>query len=158
MVATKPVITVLQNLISTIPVNSASFQWLLNGVNIPNANSSSFVVTQTGYYQVSVLYPNGCSNISDSVYVIVSGIQNNSTNNFMLYPNPANEEINIVVPCTFGENYKIELLEVTGAQIEIIFNGKPTTNELKKKIILKNLSKGVYLIRVNETVKYFIKS
>ena len=76
----------------------------------------------------------------------------------MLYPNPANEEINIVMPCILGEYYKIELLEITGAQIDVIYNGKPTTNELKSIIILKNLSKGIYLLRVNETVKYFIKN
>ena len=69
---------------------AAGNQWWYNGTPISNATDSVFVPTQSGYYQVQVSTPDGCTAFSDSTDVSV-------------YPLPAN-------PIYFNSN---NLLQVT---------------------------------------------
>lgn len=47
-----------------------SYQWLLNGQLIPNANSSNYFALQTGDYEVIAIGPDGCADTSALVAVI----------------------------------------------------------------------------------------
>jgi hypothetical protein len=58
-------------ILNTTNVSGSTYQWKLNGVNIPNANLYSFSASQTGSFSVLVTNSNSCSLQSPSVNVTV---------------------------------------------------------------------------------------
>lgn len=59
-------------LLTTPFCNTNSYQWMLNGNNIPNANASTYNATQTGTYSVKVSAFIGCESISNDVSITTS--------------------------------------------------------------------------------------
>ncbi len=59
-------------LLSTPFCNTNSYQWMLNGNNISNANASTYNATQTGTYSVKVSAFIGCESISNNVSITTS--------------------------------------------------------------------------------------
>ncbi len=54
-----------------------SYQWLRNGVPVPNANTSAYSVEYTGVYRVRITAPTAqCAALSDSVSVTVGDLPN----------------------------------------------------------------------------------
>ena len=49
---------------------SATYQWLLDGVLISGATSSTYSTTNPGIYTVQVISPSGCSNLSSGTKVL----------------------------------------------------------------------------------------
>ncbi|HRC32305.1 MAG TPA: T9SS type A sorting domain-containing protein [Bacteroidia bacterium] len=142
--AIKPTITVFTNQLQTNNVAFANFQWLLNGALIPLATTYIYTPNQSGYYQVDVTYPNGCSNISDSVYFGLNGFENYHTNHFSIYPSPADENIQIHL-FTNAENTNAILLDKHG---RIVLSKK-----LENKISTfetNEISQGVYTLIIEQ--------
>lgn len=67
-----PLLTFGSETISTAAVGS--FQWLFNGVVIPNATTSQLTPTQSGDYTCVVTSPNGCS-ASSTMNIIIDGLE-----------------------------------------------------------------------------------
>jgi len=59
-------------LLSTPQVGNYTYQWRLNGGNIPGATSATYAATATGQYSVQVTAGPGCSNISAATSVTVA--------------------------------------------------------------------------------------
>ena len=72
--------------INATGVGITTYQWKVNGQNIPGATSSSYTATSTGSYSVEVVNNNNCSNISSSINVTVN--QNPIANINYTYPTP----------------------------------------------------------------------
>ncbi len=53
-------------------IDNGNYIWLNQNVIIPNSNTSSFVVFETGSYSYQILDSNNCSNQSDSILVVVN--------------------------------------------------------------------------------------
>lgn len=77
-----------------------SLQWKKNGVNIQNATSYTINIQDTGRYTFDIF----CSSFGTSlnfgpvVQVMlcsITGIKENTKSGFLLFPNPADEKINI---------------------------------------------------------------
>lgn len=62
--------------VSTTP--GATYQWLKNGVAITGATYPSYAVTTAGSYRVNVTNSQGCTRLSSSQAVTVSGTTNNA--------------------------------------------------------------------------------
>jgi hypothetical protein len=107
------------------------------------------------YYQIKAINPIAC-NPSKSYKFSASNIatnspegifeNNNATDLFFVYPNPANDKIILSV----FKKSKIEILTAEGETVRTIDGTGP-----KLTIDLKNLSRGVYLIRATTTDKEF---
>lgn len=71
-------------------------QWLLNGVAIAGATSSTYVVTQTGRYSVKGSV-NGCGELtSDEVYLaILAAEPQTATETLSVYPNPVSSQVEV---------------------------------------------------------------
>lgn len=69
-----PVIIVRGDTLSGDTTGVTSYTWYRNGAVINNANGYIFIAGQDGYYQVEETKSNTCSNISDSVHVVHTGI------------------------------------------------------------------------------------
>ena len=74
----------------------SNIQWLLNGVAITGANSSTYAVTQTGRYSVRGNV-NGCGEaVSDEVYLAILATEPVAEDvEVMVYPNPATRQITV---------------------------------------------------------------
>ncbi|TNF50357.1 MAG: T9SS type A sorting domain-containing protein [Bacteroidetes bacterium] len=80
--------------------NYASFQWVLNNVNVPSANTNPFVIDTDGLYGLIVTDENGCT--LKSFELFCEQVQTNSTlaislESAILYPNPADQWLTISV-------------------------------------------------------------
>lgn len=88
-----PVITLTGNILS-VPTGYTNYQWFLNGVSIPGANSNSWTPVQNGLYTVSVVDANGCGGNSTSfTYTGVGVGEITATNKVNVYPNPAQNTV-----------------------------------------------------------------
>ena len=83
--------------------------------------------------QEAVVYVDNCTNI-----------HNNTTVEFSISPNPNNGTFDIVVPNIY-ENTTVEILDLSG---KIIFN--EILSQKKQRLDINNISRGVYLISVNQ--------
>ena len=72
----------------------ASYQWTLNGNIIEGENGNTLSSPAIGNYVVSVTNEFGCSDQSDEVEVVI-GINELNIDQIALWPNPANDVLNI---------------------------------------------------------------
>ncbi len=129
---------------------SYSYLWV-NGQTVPTIDSLS-----QGWYQVTVFDDSGCQ-ISDSVYIDISTSieQENSPNDFLLYPNPARDHLTVIITNEKLQITNVTILDVTGKQVK---------NEKLKgqnKISISGLPAGMYFLKVETdkgtVVKKFVK-
>ena len=120
----------------TIPVSASTY----------GIGTRQFWVKVGGY--------NGCVN-TDSILVTFqdcSGIEELPSNDIKIFPNPAFNAVQIVLPDDFIGNKHIQMLDISGKEIisENVFNNNITLNT-------KNLSGGIYYIKVTNNDKCYIK-
>jgi hypothetical protein len=96
MLTVDPMINIkvtLSGNILTAEDNTSIYQWIdCNNGNsiIPGATSQTFTPAQNGYYAV-ILKRNKCTDTSECVLVILTGIENHEENNALrVFPNPSN--------------------------------------------------------------------
>ncbi len=111
------------------------YQWYLNGIAIENAQSLTYYAKESGFYQVELTNKNYCSNISDSLYVTVTGLQEEEKS---IRIRQSNDYIEIIssFPC------KYTIYDILG---HILFYGDNTKS---KYFDLGNLPSGIYYIQV----------
>lgn len=80
------------------------------------------------------------------------GISDFSFNNFSLWPNPANDFINIRLDANNTNNYAVELFDMLGRNIYSKLY--PHSDTLTEQINVEKLSKGVYFVKVSQGDKY----
>lgn len=131
---------------ATLTANAAgmSYQWVdCNNGNAPIAgatNQSYTPTATTGSYAVIVSSAN-CSSTSTCYTVDYTGVEELGIDGLVVYPNPANEEVQIFA------NETIKKIELTDAQGKLIFvNLQLTSNGYTMN--LARLSSGVYFIHV----------
>jgi len=115
--------------------------------NYPNAKwrvITDWAITCTPTYKMAtVSVGKSSSNIKNNLSV-TSGISNNLESKMMIYPNPANDVLNI--RCANGtDSYTLELLNVIGERILV-----QQINGMADQVILDGISNGVYYVRVND--------
>lgn len=74
----------------------------------------------------------------------------NLVSNISVFPNPANDKVQVELNLSQSSNIKVEVLNILGDVISTIYEGKVTPGILKKEINTENFSNGVYYIRVND--------
>ena len=92
-------------------------QWYLNQNLIPGATASYFVPEITGYYTCTVTL-NGCSSdSSNSIYVLITGIEKSNDVKWMICPNPNNGTFNLVVSTRKPEVFTMKAYNNSGIQV-----------------------------------------
>ncbi|MFZ4707881.1 MAG: C10 family peptidase [Bacteroidales bacterium] len=116
-------------------------QWYNASGAISGATSQQYTVTTTGDYHV-VVTANTCSSASsNTIHVVVTGVEELSeSNKILVYPNPVSSELTVEVE----KELEISNLEIINSLGVTIY--KSTINE---KVIIQTseFSKGIYLIR-----------
>lgn len=149
-----PTVSITANemlLSSTAVGNPVSYQWYLNGNAINGATSSTYQATQNGVYYLEVTYDYGCAvsnnqTLGSSELIELEFITK-------LFPNPANEVLNIH---TNDTEITVLLSDLNGRTIF-----KSMENSQSHTLDISNLSKGIYQVEItdgiNTITKQFIK-
>lgn len=125
-------------------------QWYKSGKLINGATEKAYTPTVSGHYTVEVTNENTCkSPMSDSTYFAVkpSGISEEFNEIASVYPNPANENLNIHLSNSCGINTNVELIDIMG-------NVKQSINSSGNDFSFdtRNQAEGMYLIKITRGV------
>lgn len=122
---------------------SSGNQWYFNGTLIPGATNPTYTPTANGNYFVIVTDGNGCSSDTSNVFVVTGlTIDDNMTNNFTMYPNPAGHKI--VIESGLQGNYTIQLIDQIGQKVLQVY-----TNRSNEVISVEDLPQGIYVVMIS---------
>lgn len=139
----KPTFNINFNLLTS----SSAFgnQWFLDGNLISGASDSTYIALANGWYSVMVTDANGCSNLSDSVFILVGGIADlQGKNVFKLKPNPATDEVEIT-------GLKLEVgdeIFITNALGKISSKTKIERTKVTYSINVSGFQPGIYFVNI----------
>jgi len=132
--------------------NATAYQWYLNGNQIINAYTSTYIATQSGSYTVQVTDSNGCTALSNPLAITTGieefGIQHSA---FSIYPNPnatGNWQLAVSNDLVGKE---IEVTDVTGKTI-----WKSEIRNQKSEIRL-SIASGVYMLKISSGKNTYLK-
>jgi Secretion system C-terminal sorting domain len=135
-----PIINIIGGGLITVAADSVV--WYYEGTVIPNSNSQYYNPDTTGAFTVEVFSEDGCSFLSDSVFVDLSQIHELTQNEFVILPNPFTESVYLIK----NEYYDLEII-ITDAVGNLVYQS--STSELDDLFItidLPNVASGMYLM------------
>lgn len=122
--------------------SSGTYQWYRDQVAIVGANMHRFVPNQSGMYTVVLTNPEGCTDTSNAINVVIAGLgfdQKVGTFAWTTYPVPFQEQLTIGAE----EAFFYELLDARGT---VVLRGQSDDRQLVLETA--HLASGVYLIKV----------
>lgn len=126
--------------------NGTSYEWS------DGTRSQEIEITEPGTYGVTVTAANDCK-IKDQIVVDRTTSTNEFTNaaNFLVYPNPASEAINIeLISNKVAEDMELQLVNYLGQQT-VLLPIRLTQGEVNTfKLPVKNIASGSYLLYLNK--------
>lgn len=130
--------------VELIPNTSASVtQNALDSYTWPINNQT---YTQSGSYSEVISNEAGCdSTITLNLTLSFTGIEENGTSNFTVYPNPTNNLLNVMMPSGTDQNYVV--FDSRGRKV---LEGKLAGTETQ--IDLKVLTYGAYMLKIGEEI------
>ncbi|WP_344823175.1 T9SS type A sorting domain-containing protein, partial [Rurimicrobium arvi] len=131
-----PVISRIGDTLSTT-LSYPFYQWIRNGVDIPGANSRTYVMSLKGMYKVRVTGTNNCDGESTPVEAMDSwlSIDNSSvaSSEIRVFPNPTSGKVTIESPMAV----QVQVKDLSG---RVIIRSRDT-----KEVDLGKLADGVYM-------------
>lgn len=125
----------------------SSYQWYQDGLLINGANSQNFTSTVTGDYFVVVTDNNSCSDNSDTVHVVVTGVFSLSLEHELgarVFPNPFEDQFTVhSLQFAVGEKNLARVFDITGC--EIMSRQLETSN---LKLETNNWTSGIYFLEL----------
>ena len=150
---TKPVITVVGN-DTLIYSTNLNLQWYYNGSGIGGANDTIYVAQNNGNYFVQVVDTFGCVNNSDTVAVILLGIENSGENKVFIYPNPTTGKITVNLNM---EDHTIKSVSVINLLGEVLMSKQLVGKETRVEFDLVHFAEGVYYIRMDADTETYLQ-
>ena len=124
--------------------SSFTYQWNLDGNPIVGANNQVYQPLVNGNYSVTIIDLNNCFATSEELnYGIVSVLDLTQDQDFKVYPNPAENEITVILDKDFkGSSFQI--MDLNG---KLIFSGDMKSNVAK--IDISGFDSGLYILKVD---------
>lgn len=140
--------TITQNGLVLTSSSPTGNQWYLNGNPITGATGQNYTATQNGNYTV-VVTQNGCSSsASTAVNISGVGIEGYTTLGMLkVYPNPANEQLNVILIMNENSNVTIRLINTLGQTVYSLQENN--IQQMQKSIETANFSRGVYFLELS---------
>ncbi len=144
-------ITVVGNdtLIYTTNLN---IQWYYNNGIIPSETDTLHQVANNGDYYAEITDSLGCKSNTDTVNIILLGIENFENNAINIYPNPTSG--NLTVETNQADITSISILNVLG---EEVINRIVKGNESRIVFDLNNYAEGIYYVKVKSNEKEYLQ-
>lgn len=147
-----PSVSIIQQGDTLSSYGAVDYQWYYNNNLIQNATRPLYIANQPGSYTLQITDTNGCTETSQPVEVVATGINNLEKDaSVMLYPNPCS-----VASLPAGQ-VGVHLLvgnELIGSELEIYDNEsrlvfQSAIRHPKSEIALTGLPSGVYYLRIS---------
>lgn len=131
-----------------ISSNGPNIQWYFNDNILPNDTNQVIYPTQTGFYSVSFTSEDGCTSYSNAFNWTTLSLEEFSSHQLLLFPNPATDEI------TIQSSEAITAVEVSNNQGQLIM-AKTINPSLAYQFSVANFAPGVYFVKIqlNSEVK-----
>lgn len=139
LTAAIPNINLNSNFLECTP--ASTYQWYLNNNLIVGATNQTYTPITNGDYTVTITDSNNCSQTSSIYNFAVMGINISNPNNFSIYPNPANNHIQINNPTQIQS--KITISDLLGNIIVQSYITKQI-----ESINTNQLSNGIYIVNI----------
>jgi len=151
---TKPIIT--QNGTTLNSSAASNNQWYLNGAAIAGATSQTYMPVRSGNYMVTVGLSNGCMAQSDNFAYVISGNAGDNDIGLTVFPNPANNELNVLFAANSSVNVSLALINAAG---RIAYTDKEvlTNGNFSKLIDTSKLAPGNYVLRLYYNSKLYTR-
>lgn len=153
-----PAVSISQtgNQLTASPIAGLTFQWLLNGQPIVGATGFGFTVNQSGSYQVVATNNQNCRDTSNVILITSTELFSNGKDGFNLFPNPFENEFQIVAGKSGLESAKLELYDILGKSI---FNQTIPFSDGKyiMNVEALHLPNGTYQIRIIQSERTWEK-
>jgi hypothetical protein len=120
-----------------------TYQWFQECTLISGATSSSYTPPSPGCYTL-VIYNGTCEASSNEICTGTTGIAENGTESFSIYPHPVGGSATVTTGFETGTTTEYSLFDMTGR--EVMQKGKVNTPNFE--IQKGNLPSGVYLLEV----------
>lgn len=148
-----PISTPVINFQSPDLVSSSAtqFQWYYNQTPIVGATSQNYTPIASGQYQVEVWDSMGCSAISNDFPFINPLVPELRAMQFNVYPNPANDHINI--EHIHKAAFSVKVFDNTGREIFVQQSGDKHSVRLQTI----NLTPGRYILEIVSNEEHFYK-
>ncbi|MBI3134326.1 MAG: S8 family peptidase [Bacteroidetes bacterium] len=135
-----PIINVIGG--GLITVAADSLVWFYEGNVIPNSNSQYYNPDTTGTFSVEVFSADGCSFMSDPVFIDLSQIHELTQNEFVIFPNPFTESVYLIK----NEYYDLDIV-ITDVVGNLVYKNSTSENDdLFITIDLPEIASGTYLM------------
>jgi hypothetical protein len=147
-------------LLESVNVSGYTYQWLLNGQDIPQSNYISFSVDSSGLYSLEVTNPDGCQASSTNTIPITvldcAKIDDVISTSIDIHPNPAIDFINLQF-ADIQHGISVSISDVNG---RIIFSQSSSSSSQLIQIPVANLTQGLYILHIvtdksNLTSRFF---
>ena len=128
--------------------SAVSYQWYYNSIPISGANNQQYTATLSGPYSVEITDANGCTSVSVVSHVSLVGVNELlDPLSFIIYPNPATNELFIQSDRSVNGEISIQLIDLVG-QVLISKTEKHNLSGAIWKLDLTLLAQGAYFVRV----------
>ncbi|MCG8576140.1 MAG: S8 family peptidase [Flavobacteriales bacterium] len=135
-----PIINPIGGGLITTPADS--FIWYFNDDTIDDSNSQYYDPDTSGYFTVEVFSEDGCSLLSDPIFVDVSQISELNQNEFVIFPNPFQTELRIIKSAF----YDVDLVMTTIDGKKVYEYNEIDSDQLFISIPLEHLANGPYIV------------
>ncbi len=153
--ATQPSIN--QNGDSLFSSSSFSYQWYLNGIAISGATSQLFIAPLSGNYTVETVDINGCSALSNSLFVSLVGIDEETRASYLLlFPVPCLDELQVYFYTHHQGFLTLKVMDALGKQV-LSQDENSVFGENRFLIKTGTLAAGVYLLQIHFSDKVIVR-
>jgi hypothetical protein len=120
-----------------------NYQWIncASGTDAPNGSTANFTAIANGSYAVIVTSPEGCSDQSDCEIIDAVGLDQLTTIEMSVQPNPTAGELTVNMPSELTAQ-----VQVFDAQGKLVIDNAAVSNG--SVLNLSNMTTGVYMVRI----------
>ncbi|WP_425076774.1 M28 family peptidase [Psychroserpens sp. S379A] len=137
--------------VTTLTANqaSASYQWINCDTDLPisGATSQSYIPTVNGSYAVEIT-SGSCTELSQCIEFSTLGLDAFLASEVSVFPNPVKTNLNVAISNN-TEAIALDLFDVSGKLI----SQKRITNKENMFLQMKNMSSGIYFLKVSSSEK-----
>ncbi len=125
--------------------NGTLYTWYLDGNDLTSGADAAITPSASGDYHVEVIDENGCTAVSDTLYVSLTGIHDAESHGVSIYPNPSTGKITLRFD-EFMEDLQISVFDLTGNKV--YETTKEQQGATQKILNLQALPDGIYLLQI----------
>lgn len=140
-----PIISQDGNELTATSTTTGTYQWYLDGSEIPGATTESITAEESGDYYVELLSLDGCLSTSTTLAVVLSAVLDEVLNaSINVFPNPVTNKLSVQWSGNDWQDAQLLISDVSGKVIDDL-----PVDQTTFEINLTNYSPGVYLFRFN---------